>query len=413
VGLSSLENPADFWLSRQERTTTKPLLYLDFFPFTYMKTWLEDRGILPAYGGGVIIGITLCFFGAATNTMAGWLYAICGTTIALLILSIILPRQSLRFLKIRRLPIPPVSAGSDLGITLEIENTSNQTVNLLEITDILPIVLDKSKTAPIEAIAPKSSHRWTYYLPTSKRGIYHWQEVHLRTAAPLGLFWCRRPSQVPAKALVYPQVLPLQQCPLIDSLGEEVTQKLENNRYYQKASEGFTRNLRQYRHGDSTRLIHWKTSARLGEFQIRELEVLTGGQEVIICLDTLSDWQEDSFERAIIAAASLYFYASRRQLNVKLWTGETGLIHGERVILETLAGIEAKASQKNANLPNLPLIWLTSNLNSLEKLYPGSRWLFFLDTESSESPSLLIRQFTGLAIDPAMSLQQQLQKPPR
>jgi len=90
-----------------------------------MKTWLEDRGILPAYGGGVIIGITLCFFGAATNTMAGWLYAICGTTIAVLILSIILPRRSLLPLKVRRLAIVPVSAGDDLSISLEIENTSN------------------------------------------------------------------------------------------------------------------------------------------------------------------------------------------------------------------------------------------------------------------------------------------------
>jgi uncharacterized protein (DUF58 family) len=141
--------------------------------------------------------------------------------------------------------------------------------------------------------------------------------------------------------------------------------------------------------------------------------VLTGGQEVIICLDTLCDWQEDSFERAIIAAASLYFYAHRRQLNVKLWTGETGLIQGERVILETLASIDAKASQKKANLPNLPLIWLTSNLNSIEQLTPGSRWLFFLAADSRESPSLLIRQCSGLAIEPETSLQQQLQKPPR
>ncbi|NCS47619.1 MAG: DUF58 domain-containing protein [Microcystis aeruginosa BK11-02] len=378
-----------------------------------MKTWLEDRGILPAYGGGVIIGITLCFFGAATNTMAGWLYAICGTTSAVLILSIILPRRSLLPLKVRRLAIVPVSAGDDLSISLEIENTSNQPINLLEVTDILPIVLDQPKINPIEAIASKSCHRWTYYLPTSKRGVYQWQEVQLRTAAPLGLFWCRRCHQAAAKALVYPQILPLQQCPLIDSLGQEMEQKLENNRYYQRANQGLTRNLRQYRYGDSTRLIHWKTSARLGEFQIRELEVLTGGQEVIICLDTLCDWQEDSFERAIIAAASLYFYAHRRQLNVKLWTGETGLIQGERIILETLAGIEAKASQKNANLPNLPVIWLTSNFNSIEQLTPGSRWLFFLAADSRESPSLLIRQFSGLAIEPETSLQQQLQKPPR
>jgi hypothetical protein len=98
---------------------------------------------------------------------------------------------------------------------------------------------------------------------------------------------------------------------------------------------------------------------------------------------------------------------------VKLWTGETGLIQGERVILESLAGIEAKASQKNANLPNLPLIWLTSNFNSIEQLTPGSRWLFFLAADSSESPSPLIRQFSGLAIEAETSLQQQLQKPPR
>ncbi|MFM8308449.1 MAG: DUF58 domain-containing protein, partial [Microcystis aeruginosa] len=40
-------------------------------------------------------------------------------------------------------------------------------------------------------------------------------------------------------------------------------------------------------------------------------------------------------------------------------------------------------------------------------------WLFFLAADSRESPSPSIRQFSGLAIEPEISLQQQLQKPPR
>jgi uncharacterized protein (DUF58 family) len=378
-----------------------------------MKTWLENHWVAPAYSGTVTIAITICFFAAATNTMAGWLYAICGTIIALLLLSAILPARSLRSLTVRRLPIDPVSAGDDIRIILEITNPSPQATTLLEVHDILPFVLDKPHSTPIELITPQGTHRWTHYIPTSKRGIYHWHEVHLRTAAPLGLFWCDRERQAPAKAVVYPRVLPLQNCPIIDSLGQEQNQRLLSDRRYHKASEGFTRNLRQYRYGDSTRLIHWKTSARLGEFQVRELEVLSGGQGVIVCLDTLSHWREATFDRAITAAASLYFYASRRQLPVKFWTAGTGLIHGERPILETLAAVESAANAHPIPLPNFPLIWLTCHLATVEKLPPGSRWLWFLDASSSESPSRFPHQLTGLSIAPERSLQQQLQTPPR
>jgi len=45
----------------------------------------------------------------------------------------------------------------DLSISLEIENTSNQPINLLEVTDMLPIVLNQPKITPIEAIATCTS----------------------------------------------------------------------------------------------------------------------------------------------------------------------------------------------------------------------------------------------------------------
>jgi uncharacterized protein (DUF58 family) len=408
-----------------------------------MRTWLENHWIAPAYSGAVIVGITLCFFAAATNTMAGWLYAICGTSMALLIVSAILPGRSLRPLQVRRLPIDPVSAGEDLAVTLEVVNPSDVGKNLLEIHDILPFVLDKPHSSPIEFIPPRNSHQWTHYIPTSKRGIYHWHEVTLRTAAPLGLFWSSRQHEVSARAVVYPQVLTLSKCPIVDSLGQDQNQRLQSDRRHRKATEGFTRNLRQYRYGDSTRLIHWKTSARLGEFQVRELEILSGGQEVVIALDTQGNWREETFDRAITAAASLYFYATRAQLTTKLWTATTGPIRGERTILETLAAVESSETQATATLPSVPIIWLTANPGSLDQLPAGSRWLLFtkseeapafqagvsltepdvsapprLFTKSEEAPAFqagvsLTRQLIGLSIDADRPLQQQLQTSPR
>jgi uncharacterized protein (DUF58 family) len=54
--------------------------------------------------------------------------------------------------------------------------------------------------------------------------------------------------------------------------------------------------LRPYRISDPTRVIHWRTSAPYGELRVPELEIITGGQEVITALDSAANWQEEQFE---------------------------------------------------------------------------------------------------------------------
>ncbi|MGK7885540.1 MAG: DUF58 domain-containing protein, partial [Crocosphaera sp.] len=178
------------------------------------------------------------------------------------------------------------------------------------------------------------------------------------------------------------------------------------------ANEGVTKALRPYRYGDPMRMIHWRTSAKYDEFQVRELEVITGGEDIIICLDSASSWLEDNFEEAVIAAASLYFYATRAQLNVKLWTAKTGLINGNRSVLETLAAVNQEEEDRKDKLPTLPLIWLTENTATLDKLPSGSRWLLF-PQENVKIPSFLGKILRGLVIKSDVSLQTQLQKNPQ
>jgi uncharacterized protein (DUF58 family) len=373
--------------------------------------WLETRAVTPAYAGWLLAGLTVFFFGVATNTMAGWMYALSGATLALLGIAAVLPARSLRSIEVRRRPIEPVSAGDQITVELEIENRAHQPKTLLQVVDILPFVLGEPVVLPIEVIKPQSIYRVTYYLQASRRGVYRWLEVQLRTGAPLGLFWCRRSRPVKAVAVVYPQVLPLSTCPLIDRIGQEDSPQFYDRSRSQNATEGLTRTLRPYRHGDPTRLIHWRTSARYGELRVRELEVAAGGQEIAIALDSAAAWQPEEFERAVTVAASLYFYASKHLLNVKLWTAGSGLVSGNRVVLETLAAVNT-GEDTVENLPKLPIIWMTQNSASLSTLPQGSRWILWPSFPGETGEKMLAKlDFPGLQIRSDRPLELQLQSP--
>ncbi|MBE9070327.1 DUF58 domain-containing protein [Leptolyngbya cf. ectocarpi LEGE 11479] len=380
--------------------------------------WLENNWVTPAYSGWVLLGITLCFLGAATNTMAGWLYVISGITIALLSVSSILPQRALQGLSVSRQMPRPVSAGESLSMVVTLENGTLQAKSLLQLQDLIPAELGgyqthaiallegqtKNQTGQTEA---RSQHTWRYEIPTQKRGIYTWPQVRLRTAAPLGLFWCSRLHPAKAKAIVYPQILPLDRCPVIDSLGTEVgRQQLQKAATNATGTEGLTRALRPYRWGDPTRLIHWRTSARYGELRVRELEVLTSHQSLIIAIDTSKAWDLQSFEQAVVAAASLYHYGQQQGLATQLWSAQTGLVQETTAVLTVLAGIQFDDGGDH-KLPAPPLIWLTSQAN--RPLPPHSAEILFLPKTAAHSGAPSSSEARGLVINPVDDLQRQLQ----
>lgn len=374
-----------------------------------IKQWLETRASSPAYSGLVLLLIAIAFFGAATNTMVGWLYALSGIIFALLGVAAILPPRALKALQLRRSSIEPVSAGQNLTLELIIENPTQQSKTLLQVIDQLPTGLKASSHPPsqaIEKIPPKGTYRWIYTILAPQRGIYRWSQVDFKTATPLGLFWSSRSRYVPAKAVVYPWVFPLKQCPILDTIGEQESDQLPQDQRFQTATMGITRGLRPYRRGDSPRLIHWRSSARYGELRVREMEISIGGQEVVIALNNAIAWEADQFEDAVVAAASLYFYAVKAQLHAKLWTAQTGLIQTQQGVLETLAAVQFQQNREQAP-PALPVIWLTCQGHELRDLPHGSRWIYFSQNDSSRLPD---SEFPGLMIKGSQPLQPQLQQ---
>jgi uncharacterized protein (DUF58 family) len=373
--------------------------------------WLEARASTPDYRGWVLIGIALCFLASAINTMIGWLYVISGVMLAFLGISAVIAPRSLGQLVVKRQPIHPVTTGDEIKIEIDIHNKKQRPVILLRAIDNLPFILGKPVTHQVEIIPPQGSHRWTYYYPTQRRGIYRWHTVKLTHGGFAGLFESSRQRECPARAVVYPTVLPLNTCPLVDEIGQDESQRGDpRGKPLQLAASGLVRSLRPYRIGDSIRLIHWRTSARYGELRVRELETITGGQDVIIALDSAAQWQEDNFEQAVIAAASLYFYAQRQKIQVQLWTAATGPITGDSVVLDTLAA--TNPLEEYSPLPDdKPVIWLTQNPTSFSSLPLGSRWLLWENLASPNSEVVINRDYPGIILQPQEELQLQLQKP--
>lgn len=379
--------------------------------------WLETHWVIPAYSGWLLGSLAIFFFAAATNTMAGWLYVISGIILAVLMIAALLPQRALRGVRISRGPIAPVSVGDCLTIEVLLVNQTASAKTLLQVQDQLPnhlLTTAQPITQAIEVIPAHETYRWVYQVPTQHRGVYPWYRVSLRTAAPLGLFWCQRDQSATATAIVYPTVLPLQQCPLVDQMGQDLNAQRLSLHHSFNAPEGITRTLRPYRWGDPIRQVHWRSSARYGELRIRELETYTGGQDWVIALDSRSTWQSESFEQAVIAAASLYFYALKQTIQVSIWTAATGLVKGDRAVLQTLAATQygevSQGDRSSQLLPNVPLLWLTQHSTSLSLLPKGSRYLFWLPPEPpASSRSLPSSEYPGLVIQPEQSLQLQLQ----
>jgi uncharacterized protein (DUF58 family) len=381
--------------------------------FWRLNAWLEQRWLAPSYSGWILIGLSLFFLASAVNTMAGWLYVISGTLLALLAIAAVLSERSLRRLSVQRSPIAPVTAGESLQVELSIHNPSSQPVLLFQVGDRPPEELgDEHPRIAVEHIAKQGEYRWLYSYPTRKRGVYTWHQVDLRTAAPLGLFWCRRSREAKAIAIIYPQVLTLTQCPILDDLGQHYHDRIQSSQRTYGASEGLTRALRPYRWGDPIRLVHWRTSARYGELRVRELEVYTGGRDVVIYLNSAIAWEPELFEQAVTVAASLYAYATRAQMQVSLWTAGSGLVTGLQSALHTLARVQFGESMGDRTSPlsdASTLIYLTFGATTLTNLPQHSRWLLW----STDERVLVNSQDVGdgLMINAAEPLQPQIQAP--
>ncbi|HEV2526959.1 MAG TPA: DUF58 domain-containing protein [Thermomicrobiales bacterium] len=129
------------------------------------------------------------------------------------------------------------------------------------------------------ALAPFGRLTWRPELICPVRGMHRIDEVSIRSGDPFGFFTARLTVEGPPPVVVYPMVAPMPALP-------DARERMGDVRVPRNLHTDPTRiaGVRDYRPGDSFRMISWKATARTGALQTR-IEEPASTRQVLVCLD--------------------------------------------------------------------------------------------------------------------------------
>lgn len=193
--------------------------------------------------------------------------------------------------------------GDDMRTTYSISNASRLPKPWLEVynpTD-LPVPLP-GRALSLRSWAQRS---WIAIVPLTRRGTFRVEPMVVRTGDPFGFFEAAASVGRPTVVTVFPRVLALPQWKLPNAFLEGTHSAPE--RTLQTTPLATT--VRPYAPGDSFNRIHWRSTARLGQIQVKEFD-LEQTADVWIFVDLESrvqagDGDISTVEEAMRAAASI------------------------------------------------------------------------------------------------------------
>jgi uncharacterized protein (DUF58 family) len=193
--------------------------------------------------------------------------------------------------------------GDRLQITYTLRNTSRLPKPWLEVHN--PTTLPGGLPGRAISLGSRAERSWLVRAPLTRRGHFRVEPLQIRTGDPFGFFEASASVGQGVAVVVYPKIdpLPLWKLPAASIEGSHAAPE----RTLQTSPLATA--VRPYAPGDSFNRIHWKSTARHGEIQVKEFE-LEQTADAWIFLDLERSIQggrgEDStVEVAVRAAASI------------------------------------------------------------------------------------------------------------
>ncbi len=193
--------------------------------------------------------------------------------------------------------------GEDLRTTYSISNSSNLPKPWLEVynpTD-LPVPLPGRGIG----LRPWAQRSWVAIVPLTRRGTFRVEPMVVRTGDPFGFFEAAASVGRPTVITVFPRVVPLPGWRLPNA-------NLEGSHSAPERSLQTTplaTTVRPYAPGDSFNRIHWRSTARYGDIQVKEFDLeQTADVWLFVDLDeTIQSGEGDvsTVEEAMRIAASI------------------------------------------------------------------------------------------------------------
>jgi uncharacterized protein (DUF58 family) len=240
--------------------------------------------------------------------------------------------------------------GDKLRVTYTLRNGSRIAKLWLEIHN--PTTLPGGLPGRAITLAGRSERSWLIRIPLSRRGHFRIEPLHIRTGDPFGFFEASATVGQGVSVVVYPRLEPLPRwrLPAASLEGSQVSPV----RTLQTTPLATT--VRPYAPGDSMNRIHWKSTARHGEIQVKEFD-LEQTADAWIVLDLQRGIQtgrgdESTVEAAVRAAASIADKAlqENRAVGMTVNVGRTAFLPPDRgsrqhlKIMQLLASVEADGS---------------------------------------------------------------------
>ncbi len=203
-----------------------------------------------------------------------------------------------------------------------------------------------------------ASRQWLAKVTLNRRGSFRLGALRVRTGDPFGLFSSEMVVGQPTGVVVFPRVYELPHWSLPPS---PVDGSSPSRRRFEAATP-LASTIRPYVHGDAINKVHWLSSARHGELQVKEFD-LEQAADLWLILDLnrgahAGSGEDASVETAVSAAASigLRTLADNRAVGVTASARRIQQLtpdRGPRVeqkILHLMANVQADGTQPLAEI---------------------------------------------------------------
>ncbi len=208
-------------------------------------------------------------------------------------------------LDVTRLGLPAATpVGSSIRLELHLANTGRLPLPVMLVSD--PVTGLGTATASLAGIAPGARSVIPYQLDAHTRGIHRVGPVQATVRDPLGLTERRLTVGTGTVLVVHPRVERLSGLPT-EARREQGGRVVRSDPAQRTGTDFYT--IREFRHGDDLRMVHWPTSAHRDDLMIRQLET-PHSPAAGITLDTRDVAYEDdaAFESAVSGVASIHHH---------------------------------------------------------------------------------------------------------
>ena len=250
----------------------------------------------------VLLGVVLAV--AASTAQAGWLYVLAAGVLALVGASFLTPH---RLGQIAVARVTPVRAprGAAVRTSIVVRNVGKRRVPPFRLQDVFPGLAGGA--IAVDRLEGRMEIERVLLRTATRRG--EWEEgiVVISTGAPFGLVRSVRRLRVPSPFTVVPAWDELTSFPILEP--SSAPHETLHERARTGAGQEFL-GVREYRPGDSPRLVHWRSTARFGQLVVKELEDEAATPVTILLSGADHGTPPDSsFEVRVSAAASIAAYA--------------------------------------------------------------------------------------------------------